>query len=229
MVTATSAMSIAWRLGRPELAGAILALGLACSAPHMLASSGGPLTNHMAVHFLLMNVAAPLLALSTRRRNSPTVDRGARGLASATFLQIAALWGWHLPSVLQQALSDATLHLTMQLSLFAVAWMFWFAVLSQRKVDFWRAILSLLVTSKLYCLLGVLLIFASSDLYPGTDIAHRYDPGDLDDQQTAGLIMLAACPLTFVLGGVIMAAQWVQQIVDHDRSAGGFRASDQGG
>jgi putative membrane protein len=34
----------------------------------------------------------------------------------------------------------------------------------------------------------------------------------LSDQQTAALIMLVACPATYVLGGIIIAVRWFDTI-----------------
>ena len=94
----------------------------------------------------------------------------------------------------------------------AVASLFWFAVFSQRGTAHWRAILALLVTSKFYCLLGVLLLFAPVTLYSGIDMYHGHGLGTLVDQQMAGLIMLLACPPTYVLVGIIMAALWLREL-----------------
>jgi putative membrane protein len=104
----------------------------------------------------------------------------------------------------------------MQLSLCAAAAIFWLAVLSQRSAALWRAMLALLLTSKLYCLLGVLLLFAPVSLYSEVDLSHGHATHALEDQQMAGLLMLLACPPTYVLVGVFIAAKWVREIARPD-------------
>jgi putative membrane protein len=182
------------------------------STPDLIVSS---LAVHMGLHVLLMNAAAPLAAVQVRSLLGSVRIRG-RGLALATLIQIALLWAWHAPSVLERALDSAFLHVIMQFSLFAAAAIFWFAVLSQRGADLWRAILALLLTSKLYCLLGVLLLFAPVSLYSDVDLSHGHAARALDDQQTAGLLMLLACPPTYVLVGIIVATKWVREIARSD-------------
>jgi putative membrane protein len=170
----------------------------------------------MVQHMLLMNAAAPLAALLVLRAQIKPFRLSGRGLALATLVQLALLWGWHAPTVLERALGSILLHEIMQLSLFVAASVFWCAVLSQRSADLWRAILALLLTSKLYCLLGVLLLLAPVSLYAEVDLSHSHWPGTLDDQQLAGLLMLLVCPATYLLSGVIMAAQWLGEIANPD-------------
>jgi putative membrane protein len=179
-------------------------------------SIGSTLTIHMVLHVLLMNVAAPLVALLALRMMIKSFCLRGHWLALATSVQIALLWGWHAPSIMEKVLSETSLHVFMQMSLFAAASVFWFLVFSQRGADLWRAILALLVTSKLYCLLGVLLMFAPVSLYSGVDLHHSHGLGTLGDQQMAGLLMLLACPPTYVLLGIILAAQWVRALAKQD-------------
>lgn len=61
--------------------------------------------------------------------------------------------------------------------------------------------MALLLTGKLACLLGALLIFAPRELY------RLHGLPSLEDQQLAGLLMITACPLSYVVAGVAMAAQ----------------------
>jgi putative membrane protein len=103
----------------------------------------------------------------------------------------------------------------MQMSCFAAALWFWLAILADRSAMRWRALFALLITGKLFCLLGALLVFAPRLLY-GDVAAHGLQVAGHDaalaDQQLAGLLMLAVCPLTYVLAGVIIAAQWMSDL-----------------
>lgn len=168
----------------------------------------GPLSGHMAQHILLMNVVAPALALTLIRLSLPL--RG-RALLAATLLQLVLIWGWHAPGVLPIAANHSVLHLAMQASLFAGALLFWGAVFAIGGSDRWKPIVALLVTSKLFCLLGVLLAFSPRLLYdPGMCGPLLCPPPVLlVDQQLAGLLMLIACPTTYLLAGVVIAARWL--------------------
>nr|WP_268812574.1 cytochrome c oxidase assembly protein [Sinorhizobium meliloti] len=174
----------------------------------------GPLATHMAVHILLMNLAAPLAAFAVTRVRLQRREIAGRALALATFAQIAALWAWHAPPSLNRALEFPTVHLLMNASLFLTAFLFWRAVLRLHGQRSWQPIVALLITSKLYCLLAVLFVFAPRALYPAFAASHTAHAtgavnATLADQQLAGLIMLVACPVTYVLAGIVIAARWL--------------------
>jgi putative membrane protein len=182
----------------------------------------GSLTLHMAVHLLLMNGVAPLAALAALRLwGRHTAAPGQ--VLPATLAQLALLWAWHAPPLLAEAMQVPGLHLLMQLSLLASALWFWSSVLALRGSDRWRGLLALLVTSKIFCLLGVLLVFAPRSLYPEAlfSAAHGHAmPALLADQQLAGLLMLVVCPATYLTAGVVLAARWVFEIDARDHRKG---------
>lgn len=193
-------------------------LALVLVAEHLLAHGGvGHLTRHMATHLLLMGLVAPPIAhlLLSRRGAGARPLPVAGALILATAMQIALLWGWHLPPLLQEAMASPLLHLLMQATLLLAAVWFWHAVLAWRGSGRWRAILALLVTGKLFCLLGVLLVFAPRALYAfgAAALGHAASaPAALADQQLAGLLMLVACPLTYVVAGVVVSARWLTEM-----------------
>lgn len=177
----------------------------------------GPVVAHMAVHILLMNLVAPLAALGASRswREGPEISGGVLGLATLT--QLSALWGWHAPPLLKHALESPSTHVLMYVSLFLTAFLFWWTVFRFRRNRCWLPIVALLATSKFYCLLAVLFVFAPRALYP--NIAHPKSghaapvwSDTLADQQLAGLIMLAACPTTYVLAGIAIGARWLSAL-----------------
>lgn len=170
--------------------------------------SAGPLSAGMAGHILLMNLLAPVVALWAAR-SSPALVRPFRSLAAPTLVQLLLLWGWHAPPALAAAMDRPGLHLAMQGSLMLAALWFWSAVVNATAGGQWRAIAALLATSKLFCLLGVLLTFASYPLYPA--MTHHGLPAldPLADQQLAGLLMLVACPLSYLVAAVVVASNWL--------------------
>jgi putative membrane protein len=81
---------------------------------------------------------------------------------------------------------------------------------------------ALLISGKLACLLGALLIFAPRLLLTSTVSGHNMHHGPVDhatalaDQHLAGLLMVVACPLSYVLTAVVLAAQTMSHL---ERSA----------
>ena len=181
----------------------------------------GPLSTHMIVHIGSMNVVAPLLAGFLVAISGRFFKTGIRAIWLVTGLQIAALWVWHLPVAQRLTEHAGWGTVLMHGSLFAAALMFWAALLHASPPARWHSVLALLVTGKLACLLAALLVFAPRTLYAaGTALAHH--GGSLEDQQLAGLLMITACPLSYVLAGIIMAAQaigYFQPAVQNAQSA----------
>lgn len=179
------------------------AIAVAAGVTLFALAQTGPMARMMAGHILLMNVAAPLLAVLLNDGR----ETAGRKLLAASLLQLALLWAAHLPAVIAWHHHDGVMLLSGAL-LFASALWFWRAVLGQKGGRRWRGLLALLLTGKLYCLLGVLLVFAPRPLYPG----HASAPVLLTDQQQAGLLMTVACPLSYVLAAVIIAAGWMNEL-----------------
>lgn len=169
----------------------------------------GPLSGHMAQHIVLMNLLAPLVVLGLSRRLPLFAGRT---IVPASTAQLLLLWGWHAPAALEIALAVPALDLLMQLSLFAAALWFWAAIIAIAGEQRWQAIVALLATSKLFCLLGVLLVFSPRALYAitlTTGHLHGRSVNLVADQQFAGLLMLVACPATYLIAGVVIAASWL--------------------
>lgn len=191
---------------------AVLIGALAVPAASFLAltaPSFGPLSLHMAVHITCMNVIAPLAALTLSRVE--TVALRVWSIPSAlwltTLLQLALLWAAHSPYVhhAQQAAPEAGTAL--HAALLCVALVFWLSILGASSRP-WQAMLALLISGKFACLLGALLTFAPRPLFT-THPAHHGDAALLADQHLAGLVMIAACPLSYVLTAVILAVYTV--------------------
>ena len=100
--------------------------------------------------------------------------------------------------------------IAMHMSLAISAVLFWIAVIGNAREHAFRSVFALLITGKLYCLYGVLLIFASRELFHAMD--HGHHAISQSDQQLAGLIMVSACPLTYVAAAVAIIAIWLKDI-----------------
>ncbi len=182
----------------------------------------GPLSESMAQHLAVMNVVAPLAALALAR-HLPRAAARPLFLWAAAGSQLVLLWAWHVPAMQRAAAAAPALHLVMLGSLALAAVLFWVLLLASAATSRWNGLAALLLTGKLACLLGALLIFAPRDLYglPGISFALcSIGPLTLADQQLAGLFMITACPLSYVVAGVVLAAQ---MILDLERRSGASR------
>lgn len=197
----------------------LIGLAAALCGALLLATSAqsdlGHLSRHMAAHIILMNALAPLAALLLVCRDMIRASTSGE-LAAAVVLQVALLWAWHSPLGVAAAHESFALLVIAHASLLASALWFWLAVFSQVKAARWRAMAALLLTGKLFCLLGALLTFAPRPLFSQHAHLHLHDGWQgaaLADQQLAGLMMLAACPATYVLAGVVIAARWLNELL----------------
>lgn len=166
--------------------------------------SSGPVSTHMLLHIIAMNAAAPLLAVvlsRASRLHATTVV----SLWCATAVQLAVLWIWHLPAAQQVAAATPLGSLTMHASLFGAALWFWLSLIRLCSNGRWHGVLALLITGKLACLLAGLLVFAPRALYGHHHGAQAASL--LEDQHLAGLLMLVACPLSYVLAGLVLASR----------------------
>lgn len=191
---------------------AVLAGALAVPATILLALATpgpGPMSWHMATHIAAMNVAAPMAAVLVHRHiGRRQILARPHALWTATIIQLIVLWVSHSPFVHHSVQASATSVVAVHASLFLVALAFWLSVAAAPSHR-WQAMLALLISGKSACLLGVLFIFAPRPLFihAATHGSHQDHGALLADQHLAGLFMIAACPLSYVLTAVIIAAQ----------------------
>lgn len=206
-IFSSASASPAWKLAAAT--GLLLAAAMLASLPAIFPAS--PLSRHMATHILLMDAVAPLTALFLFPALSPHLPSGSlrSSVAIATTLQMVVLWAAHAPVLMNSAMHSRAGAAAIQGILLLAALWFWTTVMAQRGAGRWRSILALLVTGKLFCLLGAILTFAPRLLYHGHGMAGAADVSALQDQQLAGLLMVVACPLVYVLTGVVMSARWL--------------------
>jgi putative membrane protein len=162
----------------------------------------GMVTGHMLGHILIMNLLAPVLVW---RLAGPGLIARAPSLLTATTLQLAVFLLWHTPEAMRLAMASPLVHVVMMTGLLAVAVVFWASILSAMRETRLAAIAALMLTGKVVCLIAALLVFAPRLLYPGMP----HEAGAMmADQQLAGLIMLTACPLTYVGASIVFVARW---------------------
>jgi putative membrane protein len=167
----------------------------------------------MLLHILLMNVAAPAAAFLCRPRMPAAMSSLGRCIGFAAGLQVAALWAWHLPQAMTFGVGSTAGSTVMHLMLLAVAVWFWTCVIAAAGPQRWRALGALLISGKLVCFLGVLLVFSPRPLYSlheGGHLAADLEP--IADQQLAGILMLISCPLVYVFASIVLAVRWLAEI-----------------
>lgn len=178
---------------------AVLAAGALLLTLHEV----GPSAQHMAVHIAAMNAGAPLLAaVIITRLTGPELRPG--WLWASALGQAVALWATHIPAIQNAAMAHPAFQVALHIGLFMTALMFWLSVLALSATQPWHAIAALLLSGKLVCLLAALLVFAPRTLYGGHHHAHA-----LDDQQLAGLLMIVACPLSYLIAAIVITARLV--------------------
>jgi putative membrane protein len=178
---------------------AVLFVGSIIALAHEL----GPQARHMGLHILSMNVLAPALAaLAVTHR--PERQARPRWLWLAAATQIVALWAAHTPALQHAAMTNSVVQAVTHGALLAAALSFWTLLLRLPLPQRWHAIPVLLLTGKLVCLLAVLLVFAPRTLYGAS-----HGVAALDDQHLAGLLMIAACPLGYLVAAIVITVQLV--------------------
>jgi putative membrane protein len=173
-------------------------------------AAAGHFTRHMLLHIGLMTVLAPLLASVMQRFHWLFPAAGRPGfLPAMTVLQLLLFFVWHAPQTLAWMMTSPLIHFFMQAILLLVATAFWASVLQRSSGQVWSAVVALLLTGKLFCLVALILVFAPRVLYLTTG-PHTHAAIDLADQQLAGLLMITACPLTYILAAIVLVARWLR-------------------
>lgn len=190
---------------------------------------------HMFEHELLMLAAAPLLALSrpltamlwafplqarralgkaTHWQPVTTIWDVLTGPVTATLLQSAALWLWHMPALFDRALASTGWHTAQHLSFLVTSLLFWTAMFdtAKRPNGIGVAALCLFVTSVTSGALGALMAFSQSPWYRAyaeLGIA-PFGLSPVEDQQLAGLLMWVPGGLVHAVAALILVRQMLQ-------------------
>lgn len=166
----------------------------------------------MLLHVVTMTVLAPALVLLLLGACRWQPEASPRLLWTATAIQTVVFLFWHAPTGMTASMHELGVALLLQASLLLAACLFWYSLLHLHADKTWHAILALLLTGKLFCLVALLLSLAPRALYPAMTLA---------DQQLAGMIMVTLCPLCYVASAVWLCARWLAAIEQHDGRRGG--------
>jgi len=190
---------------------------------------------HMTQHEILMLVAAPLLVLGRpilvwlkalppawaaslgRLANRPwwlATWRTISNPFAAWLIHAAALWIWHVPALFQATIDNDVVHTLQHGSFLGSALLFWWAVMQgrQRAVMFGMAVLYMFTTAMHSGLLGVLITFADTLVYPAyRDTTQSWGLTPLQDQQLGGLIMWIPAGIVYIIAGLAFMAGWLRE------------------
>lgn len=180
----------------------------------LVSALGLGMVGHMAGHMIAVAIAAPLLAwgmVDTRYDLALRAPRLVHPLAMS-LVELAVVWGWHLPAM--RALADTQLVWLAieQLSFLAAGILLWAAVLGaggDRRVG---GIGALLLTSMHMTLLGALIGLAPRPLYPMMAMHGGFAGlGPVEDQQLGGVVMLVIGGASYLLGALAMLGGLIRQ------------------
>jgi putative membrane protein len=190
---------------------------------------------HMTQHELLMLVAAPLVVLGR-----PVIAflwalpltwaRRVGGWSKATWFQhtwqtitnpltawiihAAALWVWHVPLLFQATLKSDLVHTLQHVCFLGSALLFWWALMHgpQGLMGYGAAVLYLFTTSVHSGILGALITFTGTVLYPAySKTTASWGLTALEDQQLGGLIMWVPAGLVYIVAGLALCAGWMRE------------------
>jgi cytochrome c oxidase assembly factor CtaG len=186
---------------------------------------------HMAQHLVLMLAVAPLLALAVppgfaaaARRRIPAAVGKVVAQPVAVFLAfVVDVWTWHAPPLYEATLHNEGIHVLEHLSFIALAALFWWIALAPietgRQLPALARVAYVFVAGIPNTLLGALITFAPSVLYPSYQLALE-QPGlgralqtqwgitALGDQQLGGLLMWVPGGFVYLLAIVGIFISW---------------------
>jgi putative membrane protein len=190
---------------------------------------------HMTQHELLMLVAAPLTVLGKPMiaflwamplRTSRALGRAAhrpwflkfwRTITkplNAWVIHALSLWVWHAPILFQATLSSSLIHTLQHIFFLGSALLFWWALIHGPRgaMGYGVATLYVFTTSVHSGVLGALITFASSVLYPAYNkTTWSWGLAPLEDQQLGGLIMWVPAGLVYIVAGLVLIAGWIRE------------------
>jgi putative membrane protein len=189
-------------------AGLLILVGVWLS-PLARALPGG-FSAHMAVHIVVVAVAAPLIALAVAGRSFDPVRRAPRLFPPVpiSVAELVAVWTWHAP-VLHHWARHSTVGLVLEQGTFLLSGLgVWLSAFGggnrERRNRRAAGVVALLLTSMHMTLLGALLALAPRALYDHGSPQSQLEA--LRDQHLGGAIMLLVGGLSYLLGGLWLTA-----------------------
>lgn len=158
---------------------------------------------HMTIHMTVVAISAPLLALGLTGSAWDPARRAPRLFSPlpASLVELAVVWIWHTPALSQAAHHDNAALFAEQTMFLGAGLLLWFSALGERTG---AGIIALLLTVMHMTLLGALIALSPRLLYEHFGGLAKLSP--LDDQHLGGAIMLVVGGLSYLAGGLWLAA-----------------------
>lgn len=234
---------LAWRRGRsartthPPGYGrlALFATGLLVILAALISPIDGLgdqlLVMHMVQHVLLLDFAPILLILGLTKvllrpvsRRLHAVERRAGYLAHPAFavaVYVGFMWAWHVPAMYDAALHNTTVHALEHVCFFTAGTLYWWHLLSpirnRYRLTGLGPVAYMVATKLLVGLLGILLAFAPTVIYPFyAGHPHYWGLSPHTDQSMAGLVMALE---QSVVMGIALVVVFMRMLNESEREA----------
>jgi cytochrome c oxidase assembly factor CtaG len=186
---------------------------------------------HMLQHILLLDIVPILLILGLTKvllrpvtRRLHAVERRAGYLAHPAFAVIAyagLMWAWHIPAMYDLALRHSGIHALEHLCFAAAGGLYWWHLLSpirgRMRLGGMGPVLYMVSTKLLVGVLGIVLAFAPTAIYPFYEHGpHIWGLTAGEDQNMAGLLM--ALEQSIVMG-IALVYLFVRMLAESEREA----------
>jgi cytochrome c oxidase assembly factor CtaG len=234
---------LAWRRGRAGgaphrpgygrlalFAGGLLTILIALVSPIDVLGAQ-LLVMHMVQHVLLLDIAPILLILGLNKvllrpvmRRLTAIERRAGYIghpAFAVFAYVVVMWVWHIPTMYDAALRNASVHALEHACFFSAGMLYWWHLLSpirgRMRLDGMGPVVYMTVTKLLVGGLGIVLAFAPASFYPFYEHhPHYWGLSPSEDQSMAGLVM--ALEQSIVMG-IALTWLFVRMLTESEREA----------
>jgi putative membrane protein len=189
------------------------------------------LVMHMVQHILLLDIAPILLILGLTKvllrpvtRRLQVVERRAGYLAHPAFavvVYVGFMWAWHVPAMYDAALRSTAVHALEHVCFFTAGALYWWHLLSpirnRYRLTGLGPVAYMVATKLLVGLLGILLAFAPSVIYPFyAGHPHYWGLSPHTDQSMAGLVM--ALEQSIVMGTALVVV-FFRMLSESEREA----------
>ena len=178
---------------------------------------GGPLpalasvsfTAHMALHLVLVLVAAPLAVVALARTGALEDARFGFGTALAfSGVEMLVVWAWHTPALHAEAALDRPAFVLQQVSFLMAGMLVWLPGLaSASRPSAAAGVAAMLGSFTHMTMLGVLLALSTRAVYPLGICGGAFGLDALSDQRLGGILMALGGGTGYLTGALCFAAR----------------------
>jgi putative membrane protein len=163
------------------------------------------LTAHMAMHLLIMTVAAPLILFGAR----PILVRWRPRIAACWLAGTLTVLLWHLPAVFDLALESHFWHQFEHISFFVAGILFWWPVILLHPSSQWSVPVYLFLATLPCDALSAFLVFCGHVVYrPHLSGDHgMFGLSPLEDQAMAGALMWVTVTFAYLIPALVLTAR----------------------